>query len=105
MNNALPHAIPYRVASIDQDDAGNRVLTIEITTDDTLAQNTPVFVETENNAQQMIGVTPYGAYYVPANIDAETMNEVVCKIGANTYKMTTGLKGVIVGKTGVMNKV
>jgi len=104
-NITLPNSIQYRVTSIDEDDAGNRAIAIEITTDDTLAQNTPVFVETEGNAQQMIGVTPYGAYYVPASIDAETTSEVVCKIGNNTYRVVADLKSVIAGNTGTMSKV
>lgn len=100
-----PANVAYKVADVDVTDYA-KVITLQPTAVNGLADRNMVFVQTETLTELGIAVQPYGAIFVPATaLDDATTAVVTGKIGDTQYTATVNLKTVATGATVTMAKV
>lgn len=100
-----PASVAYTVADVDVTDYA-KVITLQPTAVDGLADRNMVFVQTEALTELGIAVQPYGAIFVPTTaLDNATAAVVTGKIGDTQYTATVNLKTVATGATVTMAKV
>ena len=100
-----PTAAVYKVASVDTDAAGNKVINVNlysVTGGTALTYNNLRFVQNESMTQAAVAVQPYGSFTIPSTATGTDSVNIDAYDGANTFRYArtvTQMRALAAGDT------
>lgn len=100
-----PTAAVYKVASVDTDAAGNKVINVNlysVTGGTALTYNNLRFVQNESMTEAAVAVQPYGSFTIPSTATGTDSVNIDAYDGANTFRYArtvTQLRALAAGDT------
>lgn len=106
-----PTAVVYKVASVDTDAAGNKVINMDIysiTGGTALTYNNIALVQNESMTEAAVAVQPYGSLTIPSTATGTDSVNIDATDGINTFRYArtvTQLRGLAAGDTVTLSVV
>jgi hypothetical protein len=100
-----PTAVVYKVASVDVDATGNKVINLDvqsITGGTALTYNNMRLVQSQSAVTNAVAIQPYGSITIPSTATGSASINVDATDGVNTFRLArtvTQLKGLAAGDT------